>query len=244
MFVPTLCANTLCQGRALTAMMAKGGTYWNRRVLNDYYSTGALWGSYPNSNIVNQLGGNVNSLFLEPFFLNMSPPAMIELPCWDLVSWRSCGKFCGLLLVHFWWEVHPATHGSSSILGHPDVPGKGHWATRKKNRWRNQMRILEKNVWALFSHLDSIYSMNWSWIINIFFTTKLILPMWSLVALWAWVPRITARWIILGLVATARKVWFLTEQPRSSLMPFYAYVRYMALIIRPLRWGLAYLSGA
>ena len=132
MFVPTLCANTLCQGRALTAMMAKGGTYWNRRVLNDYYSTGALWGSYPNSNIVNQLGGNVNSLFLEPFFLNMSPPAMIELPCWDLVSWRSCGKFCGLILVHFWWEVRPATHGSSSILGHPDVPGKGHWATKKK----------------------------------------------------------------------------------------------------------------
>ena len=115
---------------------------------------------------------------------------------------------------------------------------------QKKKSVKESNENLGKIVWALFSHLDSIYSMNWSWMINIFFTTKLILPMWSLVALWAWVPRITARWIILGLVATARKVWFLTEQPRSSLMPFYAYVRYMALIIRPLRWGLAYLSGA
>ena len=144
------------------------------------------------------------------------------------------------------------TSGGRSTLQHMGLhefwdiqtyPEKGIGRPKKKSV-KESNENLGKIVWALFSHLDSIYSMNWSWMINIFFTTKLTLPMWSLVALWAWVPRITARWIILGLVATARKVWFLTEQPRSSLMPFYAYVRYMALIIRPLRWGLAYLSGA
>lgn len=57
-------------------------------------------------------------------------------------------------------------------------------------------------------------------------------------------PRITARWILLGLVATARNCWFVTEQPRSSLMPYYAYVRFMAMILRPLPWRLVSLSEA
>ena len=77
-----------------------------------------------------------------PFVMNIRPPAMIELPCWDLDSSQSFGKFFDLLLVHCWWEVRHATHGSSWILGHPNVPGKGFWVTRKKNRWKNQMRIL------------------------------------------------------------------------------------------------------
>ncbi|CAL1129160.1 unnamed protein product [Cladocopium goreaui] len=37
--------------------------------------------------------------------------------------------------------------------------------------------------------------------------------------------RITVRWIILGLIAAARGVYFVTEQPRSSLMPLIAYFR-------------------
>ena len=58
----------------------------------------------------------------------------------------------------------------------------------------------------------------------------------------AFALRITARWVLLGLVAAARKVLFVTEQPRSSLMAYYAYVRYMALTIRPLCWQFVSLS--
>ena len=58
----------------------------------------------------------------------------------------------------------------------------------------------------------------------------------------AFALRITARWVLLGLVAAARKVLFVTEQPRSSLMAYYAYVRYMALSIRPLCWQFVSLS--
>lgn len=57
-------------------------------------------------------------------------------------------------------------------------------------------------------------------------------------------PRITARWVLLGLLATVRKCWFLTEQPRSSLMPYFAYIKYMALKIAPIRWGSISLSWA
>ena len=56
--------------------------------------------------------------------------------------------------------------------------------------------------------------------------------------------RITCRWILLGLLAAARSCQFLTEQPRSSLMPLMAYVRFAALVIRPMRWSMASLWGA
>ena len=50
------------------------------------------------------------------------------------------------------------------------------------------------------------------------------------------------RWIILGLIAAARGVYFVTEQPRSSLMPLIAYFRYAALVVRPLNWTTSSLS--
>ena len=56
-------------------------------------------------------------------------------------------------------------------------------------------------------------------------------------------PRITVRWIILGLIACARNVRFITEQPASSVMLACGYFRYMALIIRPLKWIVANLQG-
>ena len=56
--------------------------------------------------------------------------------------------------------------------------------------------------------------------------------------------RITCRWILLGLLAAARSCQFLTEQPRSSLMPLMAYVWFAALVIRPMRWSMASLWGA
>lgn len=49
--------------------------------------------------------------------------------------------------------------------------------------------------------------------------------------------QITARWILLGLLAIARGCKFITEQPSSSLMTGWIYVKYLALIIRPIFWG-------
>ena len=49
--------------------------------------------------------------------------------------------------------------------------------------------------------------------------------------------RITVRWILLGLLATARGVQFLTEQPGSSLMPMLCYFQFVAMIIRPVTWN-------
>lgn len=56
--------------------------------------------------------------------------------------------------------------------------------------------------------------------------------------------RITCRWVLLGLLAAARCCQFLTEQPRSSLMPLMAYVRFAALVIRPMCWSMVSLWGA
>ena len=49
-------------------------------------------------------------------------------------------------------------------------------------------------------------------------------------------PRITARWVLLGLLSAARDVCFITEQPQSSLMPHFPYFRYMAMVVKPLPW--------
>lgn len=56
---------------------------------------------------------------------------------------------------------------------------------QKKKSVKDSNANLGKIVWAIcFSHLDSIYSMHWSWMINIVFTTKLIIPIvvisWSM----------------------------------------------------------------
>ena len=50
-------------------------------------------------------------------------------------------------------------------------------------------------------------------------------------------PRITTRWILLGLIAAARGVFWITEQPRSSLMPALIYMKYAALVLRPTTWN-------
>ena len=57
-------------------------------------------------------------------------------------------------------------------------------------------------------------------------------------------PRITARWLLLGLLALARGCQFITEQPSSSLMTICSYVRFLALIIRPHFWDHVRLPGA
>ena len=57
-------------------------------------------------------------------------------------------------------------------------------------------------------------------------------------------PRITCRWILLGLIAIARGCSWLTEQPRSSLMPFLAYFKFAALAIRPSPWESVSLPAA
>ena len=159
MFVSRIISlHRLGSGKALIATLAmKPETYLKCRVLNEDYNTGALAIAIP---IPVQLNGTLcyiyyyhqliswfwrfKILILEwnPFVMNIRPPAMIELPYWDLDFSRSFGKFFDLLLVHCWWEVRHATHGSLWILGHPNVPGKRFWVTRKKHRWENQMRIL------------------------------------------------------------------------------------------------------
>lgn len=48
---------------------------------------------------------------------------------------------------------------------------------------------------------------------------------------------ITCRWVLLGMIALARGVLFVTEQPRSSLMPMMAYFKYLALVVRPIAWN-------
>lgn len=48
---------------------------------------------------------------------------------------------------------------------------------------------------------------------------------------------ILARWILLGMIAIARGCRWVTEQPQSSLMTACAYIRYVALVIRPIFWG-------
>lgn len=57
-------------------------------------------------------------------------------------------------------------------------------------------------------------------------------------------PRITCRWVLLGLIASARGCGFLCEQPRSSLMASFAYFRHFALAVRPMFWDQVSLSGS
>jgi len=51
------------------------------------------------------------------------------------------------------------------------------------------------------------------------------------------------RWIMLGLLAAARGCYFMTEQPRSSLMPLIPYFRFAALVLRPIHWDQVSLRG-
>ena len=48
--------------------------------------------------------------------------------------------------------------------------------------------------------------------------------------------RITARWVLLGLLAVARGVQWGSEQPGSSLMPLMPYIRFAALSVNPIGW--------
>lgn len=55
-------------------------------------------------------------------------------------------------------------------------------------------------------------------------------------------PRITCRFILLGLVAIARDAFFLGEQPSSSLMTDFPYMLFMASVVAPLYWSKVSLS--
>ncbi|CAK8994457.1 unnamed protein product [Durusdinium trenchii] len=48
---------------------------------------------------------------------------------------------------------------------------------------------------------------------------------------------ITARFVLLGLIAIARDAFFLAEQPSSSVMPSFPYMVHMATVLAPLFWG-------
>ena len=157
MFVSRIISlHRLGSGKALIATLAmKPETYLKCRVLNEDYNTGALAIAIP---IPVQLNGYVIYIIINWYhdFHDLKYWSWNEIHLsWTYVhqQWlssrteicifsRSFGKFFDLLLVHCWWEVRHATHGSLWILGHPNVPGKRFWVTRKKHRWENQMRIL------------------------------------------------------------------------------------------------------
>ena len=50
-------------------------------------------------------------------------------------------------------------------------------------------------------------------------------------------PRITCRFIILAMIAIARLCELIGEQPGSSLMPDFPYLKFMAVAIDPIPWG-------
>ena len=49
--------------------------------------------------------------------------------------------------------------------------------------------------------------------------------------------RITCRFVILSLIAVARGLEILWEQPSGSLMPEFPYLKFMAIVIDPVLWG-------
>lgn len=55
-------------------------------------------------------------------------------------------------------------------------------------------------------------------------------------------PRITARFVLLSLVAMARGVEVIWEQPGSSVTVDFPYVKWMALMVQPILWSYVRLS--
>lgn len=58
-------------------------------------------------------------------------------------------------------------------------------------------------------------------------------------------PRLTARWALLLILCLIRQVLTLTEQPNSSLMPWFPYIRYVARVcklLKKLGFGLGWLE--
>ena len=49
--------------------------------------------------------------------------------------------------------------------------------------------------------------------------------------------RITCRFVILSLIAVARGLEILWEQPSGSLMPEFPYLKFMAIVIDTVLWG-------
>ena len=62
--------------------------------------------------------------------------------------------------------------------------------------------------------------------------------------LWSctWAVRITARFILLAMVAVVRGCHLLVEQPSGSIMLDFPYWRFFALMIAPVAWGQVRLS--